>query len=80
MVGKIIVVKELRWEWCLEKGMWYATYTEDKIISLTGIHPKDGYRALYRGAPSQDRERTKQVSKCKVGVYMHIVTDRICKR
>ena len=44
-------LKELICDWCLEKGMWYATYTEDKIISLTGIHPfKDGYRALYRGA------------------------------
>jgi hypothetical protein len=44
-------LKELRWDWCLEGGMWYATYTRNTIVSLTGIHPfKDGYRALYRGA------------------------------
>lgn len=46
-------LKEMRWDWCLEGGMWYATYdyTGNTIISLTGLHPfKDGYRALYRGA------------------------------
>lgn len=44
-------LKELRWDWCLQDGMWYATYTSNSIVSLTGIHPfKDGYRALYRGA------------------------------
>jgi len=44
-------LKEMRWDWCLDGGMWYATYENDVIISMTGIHPfKDGYRALYRGA------------------------------
>jgi len=44
-------LKEMRWDWCLDGGMWYATYENDVIISITGIHPfKDGYRALYRGA------------------------------
>ena len=75
MVGKIIVVKELRWEWCLEKGMWYATYTEDKIISLTGIHPfKDGYRALYRGAQLSPRP-VKGLNRYQMqswGIYAHL--------
>jgi len=44
-------LKELRWNWCLEGGMWYVTYEEDSIISMSGIHPfKNGYRAVYRGA------------------------------
>ena len=44
-------LKEMRWDWCLESGMWYATYEEDSIISMSGIHPfKNGYRAVYRGA------------------------------
>tara|TARA_B100000085_G_scaffold70905_1_gene63562 strand:- start:1215 stop:1739 length:525 start_codon:yes stop_codon:yes gene_type:complete len=68
-------LKELRWEWCLEGGMWYATYNDDKIISLTGIHPfKDGYRALYRGAQLSPRP-IKGLSRYQMqswGIYDHL--------
>jgi hypothetical protein len=31
-------------------GCWFATYDEDKIVGVSGLHKfKDGYRALYRG-------------------------------
>lgn len=44
-------LKEMRWDWCLEEGAWYATYEDDSIISMSGIHPfKNGFRAVYRGA------------------------------
>jgi hypothetical protein len=45
-------LKALKFEWCLNTGgMWYATADQNKIISLSGIHPfKDGYRVLFRGA------------------------------
>lgn len=68
-------LKELRWEWCLESGMWYATYNDGKIISLTGIHPfKDGYRALYRGAQLSPRP-IKGLSRYQMqswGIYDHL--------
>lgn len=68
-------LKELRWEWCLEGGMWYATYNDDKIISLTGIHPfKDGYRALYRGAQLSPRP-IKGLNRYQMqswGIYDHL--------
>ena len=40
-------LKALKFEWCLNTGgMWYATADQNKIISLSGIHPfKVGYRA-----------------------------------
>lgn len=41
----------LKFEWCLTQGgAWYATFHNDVIISMSGIHPfKDGYRGLFRG-------------------------------
>ena len=68
-------LKELRWDWCLEKGMWYATYSDNTIVSLTGIHPfKDGYRALYRGAQLWPR-RVKGLNRYQMqswGIYAHL--------
>jgi hypothetical protein len=44
-------LKELRWDWVVNEGHWFATYDGDKIVGLSGVHPfKDGVRALYRGA------------------------------
>jgi hypothetical protein len=68
-------LKELRWDWCLEGGMWYATYNDDKIISLTGIHPfKDGYRALYRGAQlwSRPMKGLNRYQMQSWGIYDHL--------
>jgi hypothetical protein len=50
-------LKNMKWDWCLESGAWFATYIDDKIISLSGIHPfEDGYRALFRGAQLYSRD------------------------
>ena len=68
-------LKELRWNWCLEGGMWYVTYEEDSIISISGIHPfKDGYRALYRGAQLSPRP-IKGLNRYQMqswGIYDHL--------
>jgi hypothetical protein len=46
----------MKWEWCLENGAWFATYKDNNIISITGVHKfKDGYRALFRGAQLETR-------------------------
>lgn len=47
----------MKWQWCLDTGgAWFATYKNNKIISLSGIHPfEDGYRALFRGAQLESR-------------------------
>jgi len=46
----------MKWEWCLENGAWFATYKDDTMISLSGIHQfEDGYRALFRGAQLESR-------------------------
>ena len=68
-------LKEMRWDWCLDGGMWYATYENDVIISITGIHPfKDGYRALYRGAQLSPRP-IKGLNRYQMqswGIYDHL--------
>jgi len=49
-------LKAMKWEWCLENGAWFATYKDNNIISITGVHKfKDGYRALFRGAQLETR-------------------------
>lgn len=49
-------LKHLKWDWCLEYGAWFATYKNDSIISMSGIHMfEDGYRALYRGVQTESR-------------------------
>lgn len=47
----------MKFEWCLHTGgMWHATYKDNDIISLSGVHPfEDGYRALFRGAQLESR-------------------------
>jgi hypothetical protein len=38
------------------RGIWFATYVDDKIVGISGLHEfKDGYRALYRGAQLYSR-------------------------
>ena len=70
-------LKEMRWDWCLEEGAWYATYDNDfnHIIAMTGIHPfKDGYRALYRGAQLSPRP-IKGLNRYQMqswGIYAHL--------
>ena len=79
-------LKEMRWDWCLQGGMWYATYDRAQHnVVCTGIHPfKNGYRALYRGAQLRSTacERVEQISNAKLAEYMqHLpLTHRICKR
>jgi hypothetical protein len=50
-------LKAMKYHWCLEQGgAWFGTFKEDKIISLSGIHPfKDGWRAMFRGAQFEGR-------------------------
>tara|TARA_B110000503_G_scaffold137589_1_gene222069 strand:- start:1898 stop:2407 length:510 start_codon:yes stop_codon:yes gene_type:complete len=39
-----------------EGGAWFATYVDDKIVGLSGVHKfRDGYRALYRGCQLYSR-------------------------
>ena len=44
-------LEAMRFNWCLETGgMWYATYDNEKIVGISGVHPfMDGWRALFRG-------------------------------
>jgi len=50
-------LKAMKFDWCMETGgMWNVTFKNDKIISVSGIHPfKDGFRALFRGAQLEPR-------------------------
>ena len=45
-------LKEMKWQRTLDEGgCWFATFVDDQIVGLSGIHPfKDGWRALFRGA------------------------------
>jgi hypothetical protein len=55
--------------------MWYATYDNQTIISITGIHPfKDGYRALYRGAQlwSRPMKGLNRYQMQSWGIYEHL--------
>ena len=47
----------MKWHWCIDLGgTWFATFKDDEIISMSGIHPfKDGYRSLFRGAQLEPR-------------------------
>lgn len=55
-------LKSMKWDWCIDQGgAWFGTFTDDndKIISITGIHPfKDGFRALFRSAQLCPRPTT----------------------
>jgi hypothetical protein len=50
-------LKAMKFDWCLDNiGAWYATYEDNKIISVSGIHSyEDGYRALFRGVQLKSR-------------------------
>jgi len=50
----------MKFSWCLEQnGSWWATIKDQKIISVSGIHPfMDGWRAVFRGAQIQTRPIT----------------------
>ena len=52
-----LFLKSIKWKWILETGgAWFATYENNKIISMSGVHPfKDGFRALFRGAQLKTR-------------------------
>jgi len=68
-------LKEMRWDWCLDGGTWYATYDNHTIVSITGIHPfKDGYRALYRGAQlwSRPMKGLNRYQMQSWGIYEHL--------
>jgi hypothetical protein len=55
--------------------MWYATYDNQTIVSITGIHPfKDGYRALYRGAQlwSRPMKGLNRYQMQSWGIYEHL--------
>lgn len=50
-------LKTMKYHWCLEQGgKWFGTFKQEKIISLSGIHPfLDGWRAMFRGAQHEGR-------------------------
>lgn len=50
-------LEAMRFEETIEnRGIWFATYVDDKIVGISGLHGfKDGYRALYRGAQLYSR-------------------------
>ncbi len=47
----------MKFDWCIaEGGAWFATYENNKIISVSGIHPwLNGWRVLFRGAQTKAR-------------------------
>ena len=50
-------LSNLKFDWCMDiGGAWFATYKDNKIISLSGIHPwANGWRALFRGVQTEAR-------------------------
>lgn len=49
-------LEAMKFNWCRDTGAWFATYENNRIISVSGIHTfKDGYRALFRGAQLHSR-------------------------
>ena len=50
-------LESLKFDWCLDiGGAWFATVKNNKIISLSGIHPwANGWRALFRGVQLEAR-------------------------
>lgn len=53
-------LKAMKFDWCLENGMWHGTFKDNKLIAVTGIHLfKDGFRALFRGAQLEPRPVSK---------------------
>lgn len=49
-------LRAMKFEWCRDTGAWFATYENNCIVSVSGIHTfKDGYRALFRGAQLHPR-------------------------
>jgi hypothetical protein len=69
-------LKLMKWNWCLNiGGTWHATYDNQTIVSVTGIHPfKDGYRALFRGAQLGQR-RVNGLNRYQMqswGIYDHL--------
>ena len=56
-------LKAMKFDWCINNGAWFATFKNNKIISVSGIHSfKDGYRVMFRGA---------QLSARKIGINKH---------
>ena len=31
-------LKSLKFDWCLENGMWHGTFKDGKLIAISGIH------------------------------------------
>ena len=63
----------MKFQWCIDNGgTWFATYIDDNIISLSGIHPWDygrhygtkdkSWRTLFRGVQLETR---------KIGINRH---------
>lgn len=50
-------LESLKFDWCIDiGGAWFATYKDNEIISLSGIHPwANGWRALFRGVQIEAR-------------------------
>ena len=51
-------LENMKFEWCLERGgMWYATYDNGRMVSVSGIHPwANGWRALLRGVQTESKK------------------------
>jgi hypothetical protein len=69
--------KSIKFDWCIEQGgSWWATVIEDRIVSLSGIHPfLDGYRALFRGVQIETRpyKGLNKYQKQNYAFYDHMV-------
>lgn len=50
-------LEDLKFDWCMDiGGAWFATYKNNEMISLSGLHPwANGWRMLFRGAQTEAR-------------------------
>lgn len=68
-------LKAMKFDWCLDNGMWHGTFKDDKLIAVTGIHTfKDGFRALFRGAQLETRP-VRGLNRYQMqswGIYAHL--------
>jgi len=67
-------IKAMKFDWCIaEGGAWFATYDNNKIICVTGIHPwLNGWRALFRGAQIQARPGLSKHHMSSYGFHSHL--------
>jgi len=68
-------LESMKFDWLLDNGMWYGTFKDSELISVTGIHMfKDGFRALFRGAQLEARPVSglNRYQMQSWGIYAHL--------